>query len=56
VEVSQRVRAELDKLYAPRFAACRWAAHKPLLVAQRNRLEDLILRVLEGIDDAAPSD
>ena len=52
MEVTQRVRAELDKIYAPKLAACRWAAQKPLLVAQRNRLEDLILTVLERMNDA----
>jgi hypothetical protein len=49
--VSEAVRAELDKIYAAKLARCRWAAHVPLVIAQRNRVEDLILTVLERLND-----
>jgi hypothetical protein len=52
MEIPQLVRAELDKVFAPRLAACRSESHKPLLIAQRDRLEDLILTVLETVQPA----
>lgn len=48
MELHEAIAEELDRRYVPKLARCRWAAHKPLLVAQRNMLEDLILRVLES--------
>jgi hypothetical protein len=52
VEFSQIVRAKLDRIYDPKLARCAWESHKPLLIAQRNRLEDLILTVLETVQPA----
>jgi hypothetical protein len=50
MEISECVRAELDKLYIPKLAACRWAEHVPMLLAQEAALEDMILRVLERMN------
>lgn len=51
MELHEAVAQELDRQYAPKLANCRWAAHVPLLVAQRNRLENLILTILETVND-----
>jgi hypothetical protein len=51
MEISQRVRAELDRRFAPKLAACQWEAHVPILTAQMAMIEDVILRVLERMND-----
>jgi hypothetical protein len=51
VDIPQIVRAELDRVYEPKLAAC-WEMHKPLLLAQMAMLEGAILTVLERVNDA----